>query len=168
MINNNKQRAEAYQILSQFFLHPPDDESLSLIRQDFSLESKEPLEEIAEDFATLLSYPDGSLQPIESLFIPAAGSPYLEVTDFYANAGLAIDEDYEVVPDHLSVELLFMSYLIDNGRAELEKKFLEEHLMNWVPYYCDKVAEQAKTLFYREIAGIVKDFLTAEYDEFTE
>ena len=39
--------------------------------------------------------------------------------------------------------------------------------MNWVPYYCEEVTKQARTLFYREIAEIVKDFLISEYDEYT-
>jgi TorA maturation chaperone TorD len=154
--------------LSQFFLHPPDEGSFDAIRQDFSLESTEPLEEIEEDFDRLFSYPHGRLQPIESLSIPTSGAPYEEVISFYTGAGLAIDEAYEVSPDHLSLELLFMSYLIENNKTELEKKFLEQHLMNWVPYYCDEVMKQSKTSFYREIAEIVKDFLTAEYDEYID
>jgi TorA maturation chaperone TorD len=40
--------------------------------------------------------------------------------------------------------------------------------MNWVPDYCDEVTKQAKTLFYREIADIVKEFLAAEYEEYID
>jgi len=155
--NNKGERAEAYQILSQFFLSPPDEEALIAIRQDFSLDSRETLDEITEDYEALFSSPQGRLQPIESL-----SSPTIET------AGLIIDESYAVVPDHLSLELLFMSYLIENEKSDLEKKFLEQHLMNWVPDYCDEVTKQAKTLFYREIADIVKEFLAAEYEEYID
>jgi len=166
--NNESERAEAYQILSQFFLGPPDEEALDAIRQDFSLDSRETLDEITEDYEAVLASPQGRLQPIESLFSPTVGTVQEKVEDFYTGAGLTIDDSYAVVPDHLSLELLFMSYLIENRKGELEKKFLEQHLMNWVPYYCDEVMKEAKTLFYREIAEIVKDFLTAEYDEYPD
>jgi len=159
-------RAEAYKTLSQFFLTPPDEEDLDVIRQDFSLEASEPIGAIAEDFHNLFSCPHGSLQPIESVFAFSTEAGYSNVDDVYSRAGLVIHESYEAAPDHLSIELLFMSYLVENEKTELEKIFLEQHLMNWVPYYCDEVMKQAKTMFYREIADIVKDFLTAEYDAY--
>ena len=166
--NNKGERAEAYQILSQFFLSPPDEEALIAIRQDFSLDSRETLDEITEDYEALFSSPQGRLQPIESLSSPTLETVRQNAEDFYTGAGLIIDESYAVVPDHLSLELLFMSYLIENEKSDLEKKFLEQHLMTWVPDYCDEVTKQAKTLFYREIADIVKEFLAAEYEEYID
>ncbi len=160
--NDKSERAEAYQTLSQFFLSPPDEEDLDVIRQDFSLKSRESADQVTEDYEFLFSYPHGSLQPIESVFSVSTEAGYRNIHDVYARAGLVLDESYEVVPDHLSIELLFMSYLIENGKAEQARIFLEQHLMNWVPYYCDEVMKQAKTAFYRDIAGIVKDFLVAE------
>lgn len=165
--DGKNEKAEAYQILAQFFLQPPDAESLDAVRQDFSLDSREPLDEITEDFNALFSYPHGRLQPRESLFIPPAGTAYADVRDAYQGADLVIDDAYDVAPDHISVEFLFMSYLIENGKTATEQKFLEQHLMNWVPYYCGELMKQARTLFYREIAEIVKDFLISEYNEYT-
>jgi len=165
--DGQNEKAEAYQILAQFFLQPPDAESLDAVRQDFSLDSRETLDEITEDFNALFAYPQGRLQPRESLFIPPAGTGYADVRDAYQGADLVIDDAYDVAPDHISVEFLFMSYLIENGKTTMVQKFLEQHLMNWVPYYCEEVTKQARTLFYREIAEIVKDFLISEYDEYT-
>jgi len=160
-------KAEAYRVLSQFFLQPPDEEALAAIRQDFSLDSQEPIDVITEEFNKLFFYPQGRLVPLESLFTPAGGVGYTDIASVYASTDLAIDDAYDVAPDHISVEFLFMSYLIGNGKAEMEKKFLEQHLMNWVPYYCEEVTRQATTLFYREIADMVKDFLISEYDAYT-
>ncbi len=42
---------------------------------------------------------------------------------------------------------------------KVEKKFLDEHLSKWVPPFCDKVIAQANVPFYREMAGVTKDFL---------
>jgi TorA maturation chaperone TorD len=158
------ERAAAYRVLGQFFLSPPDDEALEAIRQDFSLGSRESLDKIAGEFNDLFSYPRGRLVPLESVFAPSSGGMTGDVVTIYAGADLVIDDAYDVAPDHISVEFLFMSYLIENGKTEMEQKFLEQHLMNWVPYYCGEIIKQAKTLFYREIAEIVKDFLISEYD----
>jgi len=161
-------RAESYRILAQFFLVPPDEDALAAVRQDFHLEAKESLDQIAEDFELLFSPDHGRVQPLESLFAPAMNIVYTDVNEFYAKAGLVISDSYETAPDHLSLELLFMSYLIGNSKTEIETNFLEQHLMNWVPYYCDQIVKEAGTAFYRGIAGIVKDFLTAEYEEYKE
>lgn len=161
-------RAESYKILAQFFLDPPDEEAFNAIRQDFRLEAADSLEQISEDFDLLFSAAQGALQPVESLFAQGNNIDYTDVNEFYVSAGLVIDDSYETVPDHLYLELIFMSYLIENNKTEMEKKFLEQHLMNWVPYYCDQIVEEAKTAFYREIGAILKDFLAAEYEEYKQ
>jgi TorA maturation chaperone TorD len=165
--NGNDQRADVYELFSQFFLNPPDEETLAILRQDFLLESREPLPVISEEFDELLRFPSGRLQPIESLYTGQMVSEHTDIRSVYAAAGLGLDDTYDVAPDHLSLEFLFMSYLIENGKTEIEQKFLEQHLMNWVPYYCEEVMKQSQTLFYREIAEIVKDFLISESDAYT-
>jgi TorA maturation chaperone TorD len=165
---DNSERTEAYRVLSQFYAKPPDKDALTAIKQDFSLDFTDTIEKITEDFEALFAYPGGSLQPVESLFAPLLGIAYSDVNDFYASAGLIIADHVDMASDHLSLELLFMSYLIENNKTAVEQIFLEQHLMNWVPYYCDMIAKQAKTLFYREIANISKNFLTAEYEEYTD
>ncbi len=164
--NIDAERADIYELFSQFFLGPPDEETVGVIRQDFSLDSKDAADEISRDFDELFSYPHGRLVPLESLFSPTKGIGQPDVADIYAGAGLVVDDMYDVAPDHISLEFLFMSYLIERGRTAMEQKFLEQHLVNWVPYYCDKIMKQAQTGYYREIAEIIKDFLLAEYDAY--
>jgi TorA maturation chaperone TorD len=163
---SNIERAEAYRILADFFLKAPEEDMLSTIKEDFELESEETADEIRRDFDRLFSYPEGKLPPIESFFLTLEdASSAEEVAGFYAGAGLTIEEAFELIPDHLYLELLFMSYLIENNRYELQKKFLQEHLMNWVPSYCDELVKEAKTVFYREIAEITRDFIISESEE---
>ncbi len=163
---SNIERAETYRVLADFFLEAPDDDMLRAIKEDFDLESEETAVEISDDFTRLFSYPEGKLPPIESFFLTLeTTSSADEVAGFYAGSGLAIDAAFELIPDHLYLEFLFMSYLVENNRYELQIKFLEEHLMNWIPYYCDELAKEAKTLFYREIAEITRDFLISESEE---
>jgi putative dimethyl sulfoxide reductase chaperone len=163
---SNIERAEAYRILADFFLKAPGEEMLSTIKDDFELESEETVDEIGRDFDRLFPYPEGKLPPIESFFLTLENtSSAEEVAGFYASAGLTIEEEFDLIPDHLYLELLFMSYLIEANKYDLQKKFLEGHLMNWVPYYCDELLKESKTVFYREIAEITRDFLMSESDQ---
>lgn len=165
--DENSERSEAYRILADLYSEPPEEETLSAIKQDLELKSAESADEIRTDFNSLFAYPGGKIPPLESLFLTRTGTPSVSsVADFYAGADLTIEEEFEMMPDHVSLEFLFMSYLIDINNIELQNKFLEEHLMNWVPYYCEEVKREAQTLFYKEIAGTTADFLDSEQDNF--
>jgi putative dimethyl sulfoxide reductase chaperone len=163
---SNLERAEAYRLLSEFFLKVPEEDMLRTIKEDFELESEETVDEIRTDFDRLFRYPEGKLPPIESFFLTLENtSSAEEVAQFYSSAGLTIGEEFEYIPDHLYLELIFMSYLIETNKYDLQMKFLDEHLMNWVPYYCDELVKESKTDFYREIAEITREFLVAESEE---
>lgn len=163
LFEDDNERAEAYRILADLFAAPPDADRLRTIQEDFGLESKESEQDVLADFNDLFLYPGGKIPPLESLY--AEGDGIAEsVEAFYYRSGLAFEEEYELVPDHISLEFLFMSYLIDINNHELQEKFLEEHVANWVPYYCEEVIGQARTLFYREIAEITRDFIRDEYE----
>jgi TorA maturation chaperone TorD len=163
---SNIERAEAYRVLAEFFLKAPEEEMLRVIKDDFELESEETADEIRTDFARLFLYPEGKLPPIESFFLTLENTSSAdEVAHFYSSAGLSIGEEFEFIPDHLYLELIFMSYLIETNRYDLQNKFLDEHLLNWVPYYCDELVRESKTAFYREIAEITREFLISDSEE---
>lgn len=166
ILNNNSERSEGYRVLASLFSEVPDPEILTTLMEDFGLESREAHGEIEADFESLLRYPHGSLPPLETEYISQAPMAMsMDVADYYQLAGLTIDEDSFLPPDHLTLEFFFMSYLIENNLYELQKKFLEEHLLNWVPYYCGEIKVRARTVFYRELALITEDFLNADYDD---
>jgi TorA maturation chaperone TorD len=50
---------------------------------------------------------------------------------------------------------------------ENEKKFIKEHLVRWIPIFCEKVIQEAELPFYREMAGLTKKFIEFERDETT-
>jgi TorA maturation chaperone TorD len=60
--------------------------------------------------------------------------------------------------------MLFMSYLIENGISELQKRFLEEHLAKWIPEYCSELQKYAAAVFYKEVANIIKEFILSEQE----
>jgi TorA maturation chaperone TorD len=161
--DNDNDRAESYRLLADLFYGPPDAERIRTIQEEFGLESRETEEDIIPDFDHLFRLDKGRVPPVESFHSEGTNAPDT-VMDSYLDAGLTFDEEYETVPDHISLEFLFMGYLIDTDNRRLQQKFLEEHIANWVPYYCEQVMQEAKTLFYREIAGITKDFVESEYE----
>jgi TorA maturation chaperone TorD len=165
--DSGNDRAEAYRVLADLFSRPPDSEELEALKEDLELESKETADEIGDAFDSLFALPGGKLPPMESLFLGTEGlNTVNQVTSFYADAGLTIDDEFMASPDHLSLEFLFMSYLIDSKKPDLQQKFLETHIMNWVPDYCEEVMRQAEAAFYREIADATRNFINNEYDNF--
>jgi TorA maturation chaperone TorD len=164
LFENDNERAESYRILAGLFSQAPEAETLDTIKRDFGLEAKETVEEVRADFSALFLSPGGKAPPLESLYAEDGADASESVEGFYYRSGLTFEEEYELVPDHITLEFLFMSYLIDSNNRELQEKFLEEHLSNWVPYYCEEVIRQARTTFYREIAEIARDFIESEYE----
>jgi TorA maturation chaperone TorD len=165
MQNEKADRSEAYRILSDLFMKAPDAGTLEEIREELGLTAEEDAGEVLAEYSSLLAYPGGIFPPVESLFPGGSGwdAPGA-VLEYYARAGLTLAEELQLPPDHLSLELLFVSYLIDSDKPDLLERFLEEHIMNWVPYYCDELAKQASTVFYRGVAKITKEFLEIEYE----
>lgn len=143
------------------------------------------VEELAIEYARLFLGPGGHISPHESIHHQVEGGDWgllwgqetVKVKQFIESAGVEYAPDYTGIPDHISVELEFLQKLSqaeatawvegNRERAEyalkLEKMFIEDHVLKWVPLFCDKVIERATLPFYREMAGLTKNFL--EYDQ---
>lgn len=100
--------------------------------------------------------------------------------------GLAVKRHYESAgldpaeagspPDHLGVELRFLSLLCyaecgawrDGQKAKAlqtlaaERSFLDEQLLRWVPRYWEQVRAQSKNDFYRKLAGFAQPMLNED------
>ncbi len=173
--DDNTGRAELYRLFSLLFMKEPDDEVPAQAKEMLEMAFEDSPEQIRADFARLFLRPDLHLAPYESLYnFPPGDKPRLpgkatrDVQVFYESTGVALGEGMDFVPDHLSVELLFMSYLAENGYMEKQHAFLGEHLLRWVPEYCDELAKHAATTFYKEIANLLKEFILSEYELIVE
>ena len=130
------------------------------------------------DVAVLHLIPYETFYTREDGMIESGGAnPVLQI---YNDYGYRVDyEKARVVsPDHIGVELEFMRLLSDaEARAQEEgdeeaakqlrreqKKFLQEHLLQFAPMYLINVAEQARTPFYRDAAKIALEFLLEDYE----
>jgi TorA maturation chaperone TorD len=110
------------------------------------------------------------------------GASTVDVKKFIESAGLEYKAEYTGLPDHISVELEFMQQAIkreikawedkDKDGAiycmKMEKKFLDEHIVRWIPVFCDKIIKEAEISFYREMAKLTKNFIDFDHSELTK
>jgi TorA maturation chaperone TorD len=159
--------------------------------QDLFLKSEESvLEEMSVEYARLFLGPGKHISPHESVHLPEEeggtgqlwGEPAVKVKKFIEAAGLHYKSEYSGLPDHISVELEFMQHLTlreaqaweEDGRKEtefylkIEKAFMEEHLIRWIPIFCEKVMEETEMPFYKGMAALTKRFIEFEKKDMVE
>jgi len=143
--------------------------------------SQENEQDLLVDYAKLF------VGPYE-LLAPPYGSVYLEkkrqvmgnstatVQDIYKDMGLSMDADFHELPDHIAVELEFMSFLVQeeikaHGRGDAEvvlnllqkqKKFLSDHLGAWVYDFSEKIQQGCGTSFYKNLALCTSQFVKGD------
>lgn len=98
-----------------------------------------------------------------------------EVDQFSKTIGFKPKVDGRI-PDHVSNELAIMRLLVKRQLAalgatnlteavrvvELQRDFLVNHMVWWVPEFCRRVTRTAKLPFYREMARVAADFFDHE------
>jgi len=187
---DKKERAEIYKLLSQLFFYPEEDffEKLPEI-EDYIAEILEEVYEsenlltlFSEAMEELQSLPPQELQaehtrlfinsfptlptpPYESAYreMLLMGDYAEEVAKYYSLYNLEVPED---LPDHISYELDFMRFLLEEGDTELAKEFFEEHILQWVPDFVSDLRNESKLKFYKFVANFLDDFLMREKEEF--
>lgn len=139
------------------------------------------VKEVAVDYTSLFcGFRNDAPFPYESIYRGEkrllVQEPCSEVKAAYAEDGYEPEQAGGNEPaDHLSFELQYLSYLLDNatealknGEEEkalsyLEKKnlFLSEHLERWVPHFCEEVKEQSDTEFFKLTSALTERAVTA-------
>jgi len=103
-----------------------------------------------------------------------------EVKRFYAFFGLAPDSARNDMPDHVAAELEFMHFLAwrslaargvaggEAGRDDpngpehylaAQRDFLERHLAQWLPAFCQRLVEKEAPPFYACLASLADRFV---------
>ncbi len=115
----------------------------------------------------LLAPPYGSVYLDEGRRV--MGNSTMDVCAQYQRAGLGLTAGFKEAPDHITVELEFMYYLIhkhlltdDVQYLELQATFLREHLGSWVEPFTKAMEENASRGFYRNLAHLTRLFIRAE------
>ncbi|QAR33795.1 hypothetical protein EP073_10375 [Geovibrio thiophilus] len=137
----------------------------------------------AKDFTFLFVLGQGSVSSYESVYRSPERlikqEPWSEVKAAYALNGFKKADSNKTIEDHVSLELQFMG-LLSKKAAELlqnedfdgaeiklkaQKDFYNNHIIKWVPDFCDKViskSERLHTQFYVAYAYLLKGFLTED------
>ena len=195
-------RSQAYGLLASVFRAEPGREFIDELRgprlagalaaidvdlgRDFEIAAAETLcEDLGIEFTRLFMGPGEHISPHESIFVELdgeAGGLYgaitVKVKKFIETTGLVYDDAFTGLPDHVSVELEFMSKLGEfeaekwlNGDdagarycLSIQKMFAEEHLLRWIPQFCEQVIARADLPFYREMARITGEFVDFDYE----
>ncbi|HEY0846189.1 MAG TPA: molecular chaperone TorD family protein [Noviherbaspirillum sp.] len=125
----------------------------------------------------------GPPPPYESLWREGQlmGESTVQVATFYLQAGYKLNEEFSPC-DHLVEELRFMATLcneeIEAGKEaqaenmrqarELQRRFLDEHLMAWVGKYCQRIANESKEPLYQALSRITMTVLEQDARQLRE
>ena len=138
------------------------------------------LNDLVLEYTRLLIGPGKHISPYESVYRDNEDALWsettVEVKNFIESSGLEYSYNWSGLPDHIGVELEFMQKLTCHEKEawtrddketairclKFEKMFIDEHLSQWVPIFCNKVKEETRTAFYREMAELTRQFI--EFD----
>jgi putative dimethyl sulfoxide reductase chaperone len=148
-------------------------EGLSLVARACSLlvsgSSEGPAALYMADYERLFVGPGHLLAPPwESVYRTEVGLlfdwPTLEVRDLYRQMGLAVEQP-EFPDDHVGLELLFMALLSERAAEgdlvahDVLRVFLNNHLLQWTPRFCDDIITNSETDLYRGMAQLTAGVL---------
>ncbi len=162
-----------------------------LIKNFIDSQQNEPVLELAVDYARVflgagvvqkekISAPYESVYTSQERLIMQAARD--EVLAIYRQNGLDKKTTEHIPEDHLAIELEFMAYLCEKTieaynnsdieaverYVEIQKSFIDNHLLNWLPFFCGEVTEFARTDFYRGIADITLSFVNMDKELLNE
>jgi TorA maturation chaperone TorD len=155
--------------------------------QTFKTKSTKELidEDLNVDYTTVFIL---NAYPYESVFMNDEGhinpTPTNPTLQFYLEHGYEIDLNKTRVlsPDHIAVELEFMITLIqeqlkaysmndqegEKKALNLQKEFMENHILQWAPIYLMAARDMSETPFYYDVCQMALDFIMTDYEYILE
>jgi len=70
-------------------------------------------------------------------------------------------EDFSYCPDHLILELEFMSLLVEEADASQQRQFINQHL-DWLDDLIAKAAEKEVATLYLDLLGWIRDYIASD------
>jgi TorA maturation chaperone TorD len=153
-------------------------DSIEKVRKLAGNVRKSALTDLAAEYATLfLGVGEKPVHLIESVHLGKDHllyeEPYHEIMDAYKSLGFEKEKNFREPEDHVGVEFDFMAALcrwtsrtlqdkdIKNSIAylNLQKEFLRDHIMRWVPRMCQQLQDTATSDFYKSLAQLTSGFI---------
>jgi TorA maturation chaperone TorD len=126
---------------------------------------------LREDYTRLFARQDFPLAPAyESLYLinkqHNPGHHSASVNEFYNSYGWESRFKGKIKDDHLGIELLFLTILVEKYlilddeacRGEMRKeirRFIDQHILSWVPEWNEKVQANSNTLCFKGIGTLI-------------
>ena len=92
------------------------------------------------------------------------GDAALHMREIYRHLSLEVPEEFRSTPDHLLLELEFLSLLYHSATPEQIQGFIEDHL-DWVLDLKERVDQADPHPFYRKAIELINRFLEHERKE---
>jgi TorA maturation chaperone TorD len=89
------------------------------------------------------------------------GDSALHLLALYKQCGLEVEGEYQGMPDHLIMELEFLSFLYQRATDKEIKRFIEDHL-DWITLLREEFREFHSYPFYRSALEVLLLFLRKE------
>ncbi len=142
------------------------------------------LSDLQADYNQLFLVPPYGALPYESPWLDPEHlmfqEPTLKVRKMYRQFGVQVSEENRFPDDHIGLELGFMAYLSENSLTQIstqaedslrtpqewlaaQVRFLEEHLLLWIPDFTKRQIESASTAFYRGLAYLLNGFIIQDF-----
>jgi TorA maturation chaperone TorD len=125
--------------------------------------SQAALDGLAADYADIYLTHGYRIAPSGSVWLTEEHlerqQPMFEVRAWYDHYGLLVPDWRCRSDDHLVHELQFVQHLLGLGDADAltdAARFLDRHLLPWVPDFCRRVEDRAQTGFHRAAARLTR------------
>ena len=93
------------------------------------------------------------------------GDPAMHMLELYSRYAIEVPVEFSGQPDHLVLELEFLSMLYENCSGEVVQRFIMDHL-DWVPDLLMQWREMKVPEFYVRVAEAIDNFLEKEISGF--
>lgn len=163
----------------------PLEPGYALIRKYIESTPIDPITELAVDFAKIflgagVLEKELASSPYESVYTSRERLIMQDARDkvltIYRLNGVDKIKGFDVPEDHISIELEFMAHLCketihasENGEdekarqlIETQRSFIKDHLLNWIPLFCEEINQFSLTDFYRGVALLTLSFLNMD------
>lgn len=156
-------------------------EGYRMLQEYFDASDESAIEDLAVDFAKVFLSAGASQGmaafPYESVYTSKKRiilqEAWEQVSDIYASKGLALENvPPDFMEDHVACELEYMACLCREAKGTMDllanlqeqRDFLEDHLMKWIPSFCNDVYNYSDTVFYKAIAKITTGYLQLDLE----
>lgn len=115
-------------------------------------------DDLAAEFAAIYLTHSYRAAPYESVWHDEENlmmqAPTFEVRAFYDRHDFQVANWRHMPDDHISHQLRFTAFLLQQGDEREAARFLKTHLMTWLPRFAQQVGERAQTRFYAALAAL--------------